>query len=156
VQYLTEIWIIRRSPVWFRPKTREIESIWIWADRPSSKGSKLWFLIIKANKIIVSVWVSLFFWIYLCVLFFHKFSFLSFTFTFSLSISLSFSKLGFLCASCCFRNLTFTLFVSLLVCLPLFPPMSLSVLLSFSLRFSKLVVLVVGVECSAINNKPSE
>jgi len=35
-------------------KPRQFKSIWIWANRPSSKGSKLLFPVIKANKIIGS------------------------------------------------------------------------------------------------------
>jgi len=31
------------------PKTRPLKSIWIWANRPSTKGSKLLFLVIKAK-----------------------------------------------------------------------------------------------------------
>ena len=45
------IWIIRRSPVRFLPNPRQLKSIWIWANRPSSKGSKLLFPEMKANKI---------------------------------------------------------------------------------------------------------
>ena len=45
-----QISVIRRSPVRFRPKTCQLKSIWIWANRPSSKGSKLLFSVIKANK----------------------------------------------------------------------------------------------------------
>jgi len=33
--------VIPRSPVWFRPKPRELRCTWIWSIRPSSKGSKL-------------------------------------------------------------------------------------------------------------------
>jgi len=40
-----------RSTVRFRPKPRLLKSIWIWANRPWSKGSKLQFPVIKANKI---------------------------------------------------------------------------------------------------------
>ena len=46
---LTEIWVIRRCPVQFWPKPRKLKSIWIWANRPSIKGSKLLFL--KWNQI---------------------------------------------------------------------------------------------------------
>jgi len=49
-RYLVETWVIRRFPVRFRPKPRELKSIWIWANRPSSKSSKLLFLVINANK----------------------------------------------------------------------------------------------------------
>jgi len=41
--------VICRSPVRFRPKTRELRFTWNWANRPSSKGSKLLFPVIKAN-----------------------------------------------------------------------------------------------------------
>jgi len=34
-----------------RLKPRQLKSVWIWANRPSSKGSKLLFPVIKANKI---------------------------------------------------------------------------------------------------------
>ena len=43
--------IICSSPVRFRPKTRQLKSIWIWANRPSSKGSKITFPVIKAIEI---------------------------------------------------------------------------------------------------------
>ena len=33
--------VIRRSQIQFRPKPRELKYTWIWANRPSSKGSKL-------------------------------------------------------------------------------------------------------------------
>jgi len=39
------------SPVRFRPKTRHLRFTWIWAHRPSIKGSKLLFPVIKANQI---------------------------------------------------------------------------------------------------------
>jgi len=48
---LKKIWVIRRSPVRFRPKPRQLKSMWIWANRPSSKGSKLLFPVIKVIKI---------------------------------------------------------------------------------------------------------
>jgi len=48
---LQHIWVVRRSPVRFRPKPRQLKSVWIWANRQSSKGSKLLFPVIKANKI---------------------------------------------------------------------------------------------------------
>jgi len=38
------------SPVRFWPKPRQLKSMWIWANRPSSKGSKLLFPVIKAIK----------------------------------------------------------------------------------------------------------
>jgi len=38
-------------PVRFRPKTRHLRFTWIWAYRPSIKGSKLLFPVIKAAKI---------------------------------------------------------------------------------------------------------
>ena len=41
--------VIRRSQVRFRPKTRQLRFTWIWANRPSSKGSKLLFPVIKAT-----------------------------------------------------------------------------------------------------------
>jgi len=41
--------VIRRSQVRFRPKTRQLRFTWIWANRPSSKGSKLLFPVIKAK-----------------------------------------------------------------------------------------------------------
>ena len=44
------ILVNRRSPVRFRPKTRQLRFTWIWANRPSSKGSKLLFPVIKANQ----------------------------------------------------------------------------------------------------------
>ena len=44
-------------PVRFRPKTRQLRFTWIWANRPSSKGFKLLFPIIKANQI-KSTWFS--------------------------------------------------------------------------------------------------
>ena len=47
----TEIWVILRSPVQFLPKPRELKFVWIWADKPSSKGSELPFPVIKANRI---------------------------------------------------------------------------------------------------------
>ena len=40
--------VIRRSPIRFRPKIRQLRFTWIWANRPSSKGSKLLFPVIKA------------------------------------------------------------------------------------------------------------
>jgi len=40
--------VIRRSPVWFRPKTRQLRFTWIWTNRPSSKGSKLLFPVMRA------------------------------------------------------------------------------------------------------------
>jgi len=40
--------VIRRSPVRFRPKTRQLRFTWIWANRPSSKGFKLLFPVINA------------------------------------------------------------------------------------------------------------
>jgi len=43
--------VIHRSQLRFRPKTRHLRFIWIWANRPSSKGSKLLFPVIKANQI---------------------------------------------------------------------------------------------------------
>jgi len=43
--------VIRRSPVRFWLKTRHLRFIWTWANRPSSKGSKLLFPVIKANQI---------------------------------------------------------------------------------------------------------
>jgi len=45
--------VISRSKVRFRPKTcqRQLRFTWIWANRPSSKGSKLLFPIIKAIQI---------------------------------------------------------------------------------------------------------
>jgi len=43
------------SPVRFRPKTRHFRFTWIWAYRPSIKGSKLLFPVIKATKINVLV-----------------------------------------------------------------------------------------------------
>ena len=54
-QDLTNL-VIRRSPIRFRPKPRELKSIGIWANRPSSMGSKLLFPVIKANKI--KTWFS--------------------------------------------------------------------------------------------------
>ena len=39
------------SPVRFRPKTRHLRFTWMWAHRPSIKGSKLLFPVIKANQI---------------------------------------------------------------------------------------------------------
>ena len=39
------------QPVRFRPKTRHLKFTWIWAHRPSIKGSKLLFPVIKAIKI---------------------------------------------------------------------------------------------------------
>jgi len=39
----------------FRPKTRHLRFTWIWAHRPSIKGSKLLFPVIKANKINICV-----------------------------------------------------------------------------------------------------
>jgi len=41
--------VIRRSSVRFRPKTRQLRFTWIWANRPSSKGSEQLFPVIKAN-----------------------------------------------------------------------------------------------------------
>jgi len=41
--------VIHRSPVRFRPKTRQLRFTCIWANRPWSKGSKLLFPVIKAN-----------------------------------------------------------------------------------------------------------
>jgi len=55
-----------------------------------------------------------------------------------------------------FQNVTFSLFLSFFVFLTLSPPMSLSLLLSFFLWFSKLVVFVVGVKYSAPSKKPSD
>jgi len=60
-RHLTEIWVIYRSWVRFRPKPRELKSIWIWVHRPSSKCSKLLFPVIKANQIksdMAHVWMS--------------------------------------------------------------------------------------------------
>jgi len=51
VRHLTEMWVIRRFPIRFWPKPRDLKSKWISANRPSSKGSKLFFPVIKANKI---------------------------------------------------------------------------------------------------------
>jgi len=48
---LNKCGVICRSQVRFRPKTRQLKSLWIWANRPSSKGSKLWCPVIKADKI---------------------------------------------------------------------------------------------------------
>jgi len=43
--------VIRRSPVRFRPKTRQLRFTWIWANRPSSKNSKQLFPVIsKLNQ----------------------------------------------------------------------------------------------------------
>jgi len=39
------------SQIRFRPPKQDLESIWIWDDRPSSKGLKLLLPVIKANKI---------------------------------------------------------------------------------------------------------
>jgi len=38
-------------------KTRQLKSIWIWANRPSSKGSKLLFPGIKANKFNLYIYI---------------------------------------------------------------------------------------------------
>jgi len=46
-----QIWVIRRSSFRFRPKTRQLKSGWIWANRPSSKGAGILFPVIKANQI---------------------------------------------------------------------------------------------------------
>ena len=46
-----QIWVTRWSPVRFRPKPRQLKSMWIWANRLPSKGSKLLFPVIKAMKI---------------------------------------------------------------------------------------------------------
>ena len=43
--------VICRSPVRFRPKTRQLRFTWIWANRPSSKGSKLLFPVMKEIQI---------------------------------------------------------------------------------------------------------
>jgi len=43
-------WVIRRSPVSFQTKTRELKSIGIWANRHSGKGSKLLFPVVSGNK----------------------------------------------------------------------------------------------------------
>jgi len=43
--------VICRSPVRFRPKTRQLRFTWSWAHRPSSKGSTLQFSVIKAIEI---------------------------------------------------------------------------------------------------------
>jgi len=43
--------IHKRSPVRFRPKTHHLRFTWIWAHRPSIKGSKLLFPVTKANQI---------------------------------------------------------------------------------------------------------
>jgi len=42
------------SPWLPRPKTRHLRFTWIWAHRPSIKGSKLLFPVIKATKIKIS------------------------------------------------------------------------------------------------------
>jgi len=44
-------WGIRRSPVRFRPKIRQLRSIWVWVNRPWSKGSKLLIPVIKAIEV---------------------------------------------------------------------------------------------------------
>ena len=44
-------WVVRRSPVQFPPKPHQLKSIWTWIYRPWSKGSKLLYPVIKANKI---------------------------------------------------------------------------------------------------------
>jgi len=51
-RHLTKIWFIRRSPIKFRPKTRQLKFTWIWANRPSlaSKGSKPLFQKLKQIK----------------------------------------------------------------------------------------------------------
>ena len=36
-RHLTEIWVIRRFPVRFRPNPRELKSIWIWANSPQAR-----------------------------------------------------------------------------------------------------------------------
>ena len=46
-----QIWVNHWSPVRIRPNIRQLKSFWIWANRPSSKGFKLLFSVIKANKI---------------------------------------------------------------------------------------------------------
>ena len=43
---VTQVYIVR-----YRPKTRHLRFSWIWAYRPSIKGSKLLFPVIKATKI---------------------------------------------------------------------------------------------------------
>jgi len=40
--------VICRSQVRFRPKTSQLRFTWIWANKPSGKGSKLLFPVIKA------------------------------------------------------------------------------------------------------------
>ena len=45
--------VICRSPVRFQPKTHQLRFTWISANRPSSKGSKLLFLAIKALSIYI-------------------------------------------------------------------------------------------------------
>jgi len=55
---------IRSSPVRFRPKTRQLRFTWIWANRPSSKSSKLLFAVIKA------IWIkfkSIHTYMYICI-----------------------------------------------------------------------------------------
>jgi len=44
------IWVNCSSPVRFRPKPRQLKSTRIWANRPSSKVSKLLFPVIKPIK----------------------------------------------------------------------------------------------------------
>jgi len=46
-----KFWAIHSSPVRFRPKPCHLKSLWIWANRPLSKGSKLLFPVTKANII---------------------------------------------------------------------------------------------------------
>ena len=48
-------------------ETWELRSIWIWDDRPSSKGSKLLFSVMKANQINVRMFVCLRVWSCVCV-----------------------------------------------------------------------------------------
>ena len=50
VQDFTNL-VMRRFPVRFRPKKRQLRFTWIWANWPSSKGCKLLFPVMKANQI---------------------------------------------------------------------------------------------------------
>jgi len=42
--------VLRRSPIRFQPKTCQLRFTWIWANRPTSKGSKLLFPVIQQIK----------------------------------------------------------------------------------------------------------
>jgi len=51
IEVLSQARVFFILPVRFRPKTRHLRFTWIWAHRPSIKGSKLLFPVIKAIKI---------------------------------------------------------------------------------------------------------